>query len=292
MNDGMIGEEINDTEDNEEIAAEENDSERENDNVSPDTEERRLEEILARTRFDRSATISSVTGTAIAFLIGAASSVLALFVRTDLAIGYTVLAVASYIAAFLMFNCMKVPEFVREKRKANMVFIAVLLSLCAVAAVLAVVMAYVSAEVYGYDSAIYFGTVDGLYYTDTVIYEAADIDIYRIVLLSLAIGSASMSLALAAFSVSGILLTRVPLDRTEENAADVPPDVNNDGQKSLDDVPSSRRNYDGRLEAVRERIAYAEKLYRSGMITEEEYHELKLGILSSVSSSDKTEERS
>ena len=129
MNDGMICEAINDTEDNEDSAAEENDTERENESASPDPEERRLEEILARTRFDRSATISSVTGTAIAFLVGAASSVLALFVRTDLAIGYTVLAVASYIAAFLMFNCMKVPEFVREKRKSDMVFIAVLLSL-------------------------------------------------------------------------------------------------------------------------------------------------------------------
>lgn len=228
-------------------------------------------------------TLSSTICAAISFLLGVASSVLALFARTDLAIGYTILAVVCYIAVLLIFDCMNGPNYVEEQRDATPVLGAILLLLCAVMAALSIAISFVATDVYGYDHVTYNGSVDGEPFTETVIYTEETIGTYRAFILAFAITSIVLCTIFSCFSFLCVLLKEGffgnPQER--EEVSDVPVVVkSDDGQKTIDLIPPFDGDDGSKDIRLRSRIAMLEQLYRSGIISEEVYHELKNKILS------------
>ncbi len=233
-----------------------------------------------RARMRLAVTVFGIVGAVVTFLIAVSSSILSLVTRTDLSTGFVILSVACYISTLFIFDSINGPSLVEEGRVSALVFMLIMMGLCAFAALAAVLMSNLMSETYGYDFAVFYHEINGEIYAERVIYFESDIRLYGAFLLAFAITIVVLfaltvciqTVWIVYFGKSSAAACEDDEETLHEEEEAVP------AQKTVVEQ-ETRTEYGGEYGDIRSLLAAAEKMFRSGALTEDEYHAFKMRIL-------------
>ena len=234
-----------------------------------------------RARMRLAVTVFGIVGAVVTFLIAVSSSILSLVTRTDLSTGFVILSVACYISTLFIFDSINGPSLVEERRISTLVFILAMMGLCAFAALAAVLMSHLMSETYGYDSAVFYNEINGEIYAERIVYFESDIRLYGAFLLAFAI-------TIAVLFALTVCIQTVWIVYFGKSGAAAPAGGDEIGADEEEAAPARktiveqeiRAEYGGEYGDIRSLLTAAEKMFRSGALTEDEYHAFKMRILS------------
>ena len=235
----------------------------------------------SRARMRLAVTVFGIVGAVVTFLIAVSSSILSLVTRTDLSTGFVILSVACYISTLFIFDSINGPSLVEERRISTLVFILAMMGLCAFAALAAVLMSHLMSETYGYDSAVFYNEINGEIYAERIVYFESDIRLYGAFLLAFAI-------TIAVLFALTVCIQTVWIVYFGKSGAAAPAGGDEIGTEEEEAAPARktiveheiRAEYGGEYGDIRSLLTAAEKMFRSGALTEDEYHAFKMRILS------------